>query len=235
MALLEQANTRNRLLSRLVPEDFDALAPYLQPVDLPRGFVLTYAGVPIEHAYFLETGLGSVVAETQDKKGEIAVVGRDGMIDIAIVLGAAHSPFQAFMQIGGNGWSIPASVLSALIADRPTLRAPMLRHVQASYVQTAFTALANATHTVEERLARWLLMSQDRGDDAQVPLTHEFLSLMLAVRRPSVTVALHVLEGERWIRARRGLITILDRPGLEDFAGTVYSKAANEIERLLAA
>ncbi len=156
------------------------------------------------------------------------------MVEVGLLLDAEHAPFDTFMQIGGDGLCLPAEVLTGLLDTRPTLRRRMLRYAQSTFVQVAYAAMANATHTVEERLARWLLMSADRLGSTQVPLTHEFLSLMLAVRRPSVTVALHVLEGEHWIRSRRGMVTITDRAGMEEFAGDIYRTPAYEQERLMA-
>jgi CRP-like cAMP-binding protein len=108
-----------------------------------------------------------------------------------------------------------------------------LRFAQVQGVQTAFTALSNAVHPINERLARWLLMCHDRHDSDEIPLTHEFLSLMLAVRRPSVTTALHVLEGNRFIRAERGHVTIRNRTALEEFAGDGYGKPEAEYRRLI--
>ncbi len=229
-----QGTVHNRLLQSLDVDDFAALAPHLDRVELPRLTVLTTAGVPPTHAYFFESGLGSIIAKTREEiKTEVGVVGRDGMVEIGLLLDAEHAPFDTFMQIGGDGLCLPAEVLTGLIDTRPTLRKRMLRYAQSSFVQVAYAAMANATHSVEERLARWLLMSADRLESNQVPLTHEFLSLMLAVRRPSVTVALHVLEGEHWIRSTRGLVTIIDRPGMEEFAGDIYRTPAHEQERLM--
>ena len=126
-----------------------------------------------------------------------------------------------------------AEVLRKAAEASTTLRNLLLRYAQAFSVQTSFTALSNAVHPIEERLARWLLMCHDRVEGNEVPLTHEFLSLMLAVRRPTVTTALHVLEGNRFITAERGLITIRDRPRLEEFAGNSYGRAETEYERLI--
>ena len=109
----------------------------------------------------------------------------------------------------------------------------LLRFVQALSTQTAFTALSNAVHQIDERLARWILMCDDRLDGADMPLTHEFMSIMLAVRRPSVTTALHILEGNRLIRAERGCIVVRDRAGLEEFAGDSYGVPEREYERLI--
>ena len=121
----------------------------------------------------------------------------------------------------------------AALAASATLRTTLLRYAQALSVQVSFTALSNAVHQIDERLARWILVCDDRIASGELALTHQYLSVMLAVRRPSVTTALHVLEGNGLIRAARGLITIRDRAGLEDFAGDAYGKAEREYERLL--
>lgn len=235
MTQIDQGLVHNDLLRSLATDDFAAFAPHLQHVELPRLMVLTTAGVVPTHAYFFESGLGSIIAKTrEDIKTEVGVVGRDGMVEVGLLLDAEHAPFDTFMQIGGDGLCLPAEALTGLLDTRPTLRRRMLRYAQSTFVQVAYAAMANATHTVEERLARWLLMSADRLGSPQVPLTHEFLSLMLAVRRPSVTVALHVLEGEHWIRSRRGMVTITDRAGMEEFAGDIYRTPAYEQERLMA-
>jgi CRP-like cAMP-binding protein len=148
-------------------------------------------------------------------------------------MGADRAPFRTIVQVPGDGHRIEAGAFGEAIAASANLRNLLLRYVQALSVQTSYTALSNAVHPIEERLARWLLMSHDRADGNEVPLTHEFLSLMLAVRRPSVTTALHVLEGNRFITAERGLITIRDRARLEEFAGDSYGRPEAEYERLI--
>ncbi len=224
--LINQYTTKNYLLLSMDPDDSAAIGSYLEPVELPRLTMMTTTGERSLYAYFIEAGLGSVVVGTRNGlRCEVGVIGRDGMVDASLLLGAEVSPFDTFMQIGGYGWRMPASALIELVDGSLTLRRQLLRYVQNMAVQTAHTALANATYSVEERLARWLLLALDRSDDNRVALTHEFLSLMLAVRRPSVTVALHVLEGERWIKATRGLITVIDRAGLEQFAGNAYARS----------
>ena len=129
------------------------------------------------------------------------------------------------------GASPPAKLTEALEASE-SLRHLMLRHVHVFQTQMSFTALANARYKVDERLARWLLMSHDRIGDPDMPLTHEFLSLMLGVRRPGVTSALNRFEKNGFIRARRGGVTVLDRPALEDLANGCYGAAEAEYERL---
>ena len=235
MTHIVQSSVHNRLLQSLDAHDFAALAPHLQRVELPRLMVLTTAGQVPTHAYFFESGRASIIAKTREEiKTEVGVVGRDGMVEVGLLLDAGHAPFDTFMQIGGDGLCLPAEVLTDLVDTRPTLRRRMLRYAQGTFVQVAYAAMANATHSVEERLARLLLMSADRLESTQVPLTHELLSLMLAVRRPSVTVALHVLEGEHWIRSTRGLVTIIDRTSMEEFASDIYRTPAHEQERLMA-
>jgi CRP-like cAMP-binding protein len=126
-----------------------------------------------------------------------------------------------------------ASPLREALNASPTLRIFLLKFVQTFMVQTAHTAIANGRATVEQRLARWLLMARDRLDGDELPLTHEFLALMLAVRRPGVTEALQKLEGRRLLRAERGRITICDRKGLEKIAGALYGAPEAELRRLL--
>ena len=120
-----------------------------------------------------------------------------------------------------------------MLDDHASIRKLLLRYVQAYSTQTTYTALSNAMHTVEERLARWLLMSHDRQDDDEILLTHDFLALMLGVRRPSVTIALHSLEGLGFIKATRGLIVVRKREELEEFAGAGYGVPEAEYERLI--
>ncbi|WP_336969733.1 Crp/Fnr family transcriptional regulator [Sphingobium aromaticiconvertens] len=164
---------------------------------------------------------------------EIGLTGRDGMIGTSIVLDSDRTPHRVFMQVSGDGYAISVSAFQRALDASLDLRKLLSRYVQAFAVQTAYTALSNALHTVEERLARWLLMSHDRQDNDEIVLTHEFMALMLGVRRPSVTIALHSLEGLGFIRSTRGLVTVRNRSDLEDFAGTAYGKPEAEYERLI--
>ena len=225
---------RNRILALLSPATLAALEPGLEPFELKLRHSCYEANEPIAHAYFLATGLGSVLIGPERTTGvEVGVVGRDGMIGLPLALGVDRSPHQCFIQVEGHGWRMPADKLTSAMAEFPDLRAIVLKYVNYFMHQLSATAYANADFTVEERLARWLLLCQDRLDGNDVALTHEFLALMLGVRRPGVTVATHVLEGEGMIRAKRGLITILDRDKLEHSAGTSYGVAEAEYARLL--
>ena len=152
----------------------------------------------------------------------------------ALVLGVDRIPHQIFLQVAGHGHRVPTEALSRALDASPTLRILFLRYAQTFLVQTAQTALANAGAPAEERLARWLLMYHDRQDGDDLSVTHEFLSLMLGVRRPTVTVAIHTLEGAGLIRARRGRIRVLVRERLEQAAGDAYGPAEAEYERLIA-
>lgn len=150
-----------------------------------------------------------------------------------ILLGADRSPLKTIIQIPGEGYRIDVGALREAIEQSRPLHEYLLRFCQAMVAQTAFTTLANVTHPVEVRLARWLLMAHDRTDGHDVALTHEYMGVMLAVRRPSVTTAPHVLEGNRFIKASRGMITIRDRAGLEEFSDGSYGRPEAEYTRLI--
>lgn len=213
----------NSLLSSISETDFRLIAAQLEPVELPLRFTLEESNKPIKFVYFLEAGIASVVAYGSRKREiEVGLIGREGMSGINILLGSDRSPHATYMQVRGRGVRIPAKILRAAIKESHSLHRCLLQFVQALMVQTAHTALANGQARVEERLARWLLMAHDRMDDDQVPLTHEFLAMMLAVRRPGVTLALQLLERRDLIDAKRGTITIQDRGGLEKVADGLY-------------
>lgn len=197
--------------------------------------VLVHADRSIEHVYFPCHGLASVISSVNDgTRLEVGVFGRDGLSAPSLLLGVDRTPHETFIQVEGSGLRMDAAAFTDALNDSPTLHGELLKYVQVLTIQIAHTAVANGTHTIEERLARWLLMSHDRLDGDEVPLTHEFLALMLAVRRAGVTVATQALEGAGLIKAERGLITILDRAGLEDLADGSYGPPEAEYERLIA-
>ena len=224
----------NRLLRALSPADQETLRPHLRWVELERGTVLVSPDEPITHVWFLESGLSSIIAMAGSDQGiEVGLAGRDGLVGMPLVLDADRTPHRIFVQVTGAGYSIDGADFSQVLDDHASIRKLLLRYVQAYSTQTTYTALSNVVHTVEERLARWLLMSHDRQDGDEIPLTHDFLALMLGVRRPSVTIALHSLEGLGFIKATRGLITLRKRDELEEFAGTGYGVPEAEYERLI--
>jgi CRP-like cAMP-binding protein len=230
----QQSSLRNQLLAGLVPEDYAALQPHLEPVQFEIRQVLSEANQPIEYVYFPEMGLASVTTNSGDSMIEIGIVGREGMTGTPIVLGTDRTPFKCFIQMAGHGLRLPTAALKVAISTHPALDRSLRRYTQAMAVQTSATAFANAEHTVEMRLARWLLMCHDRTDGDDLGLTHEFLSMMLGVRRPGVTTAIHVLEGNHLIRASRGLITVRNREGLETLADNAYGMPEAEYARLMA-
>jgi CRP-like cAMP-binding protein len=212
----------NRLLRALRPADFARLEPHLQPIELPVRRNIEQPDQPIAQVVFPTSGMVSIVAREGEVRLEVGIIGNDGMTGTAILLGSDSSPQESFVQVAGEGVAIATGDFKLALADRPTLHVSLLRYVHALLIQTAQTAFANGRCTIEQRLARWLLMSQDRLGGNEVPLTHEFLSIMLGVRRPGITVALQVLEGAHAIHNERGLITIVKRGKLEDLAGGAY-------------
>lgn len=229
-----QSYVRNCLLSALSGEDYALLAPHLEQVPLEKGQLLIEKNVPFEYVYFPERGVGSVMSSSPNtQRVETSLFGRDGMSGISLVLGTAQTPQTSIIQVEGDGYRIPTGALAEAMARSASLHRILLLYVQTTVAQTSSTALSNVVQSIEERLARWLLMVHDRADGDELPLTHEFLSIMLGVRRPSVTTALHVLEGDHLISARRGLVTVLDRDGLIDLADGVYGEPEDEYHRLL--
>jgi CRP-like cAMP-binding protein len=215
----------NRLLSRLSHDDSRLLAPHLEAVDLPLRRQLEARNKRVGYVYFIESGLASVVANGVENAIEVGVIGREGMTGVSVVLdGDAknRAVHETFMQIAGSGQRMPANNLREAIDASSTLQRVLLRYVQTFLNQTTQTALANGRSKIDERLARWLLMSADRVDGNELPLTHEFLATMLGVRRSGVTVALQGLERTGLIAHRRGVIIILDREALEKSANGTY-------------
>jgi CRP-like cAMP-binding protein len=226
--------SRNRILAGLTEARLALLAPHLAPVELELRMVLEVPGEPIAHVYFPASGVISVVAVGTDKRRiEVGLFGRDGMSGLAVVLGDDRSPHETLVQVPGFGHRLAADALREAMADAP-LRDHLLHFAQAFSVQTAYTALANGRHNIEERLARWLLMCHDRGEGDALALTHDFLATMLGVRRAGVTVALHMLEGRGLIKATRGRIQVLDRGDLERAATGLYGPPEAEYARLMA-
>ena len=229
-----QPTIRNSLLAALAEHDFALLEPHLTLVTLRKGDVLAEANQPIENVYFPETALGSVVAVSPEgARAEVHMFGCEGMSALAVIHDTDRSPHQVVIQAEGKALQIATHAFQDAMDQSQSLVGTMMRYAQAAFIQSTHTALSNANHTVDERLARWLLMCHDRCPFDEMPLTHEFLSIMLAVRRPSVTTALHSLEGMHLIRASRGRVLVRDRPGLVDFARDAYGVPEAEYTRLI--
>jgi CRP-like cAMP-binding protein len=155
------------------------------------------------------------------------------MSGIHVVLSTRQTPNITFMQVAGSGLKLSADAFEQFVQEHPPALDLFLRYVKSCELQLAHSALANARYNMPERLARWLLMCHDRLQQPDLPLTHEFLSLMLGVRRPGVTDQLHIIEGRGMIKATRGNVRILDRSKLEDLAGGCYGVPEREYERLI--
>lgn len=234
MSQHQQANTPNRLLKALTPGDFASLAPNMEAVPGALRQILIAPNQPITHAYFVEEGLTSLIADTAEGRVEIGMIGCEGFVGIPLLLGTDRTPHIAMVQAEGRMLRIRADDLRSALAASVALRGVLGRYGQSLIVQVSSTVYANADYTIEARLARWILMAQDRLQKDGLLLTHDFLSMMLGVRRPGVTTAMHILEGAGMIQARRGRITVLNREKLMDLAGDTYGQAEAEYERLIA-
>lgn len=234
MSTPQPSQLLNKLLAILPEKDAQQVAPLLDFVTLPRDTVLSVAGKPIDFVYFLTDGIGSVFVETPDgRHAEAGIFGYEGYIPTSAVADVALSTFSVNIQIQARGYRIAYGSFRKLMRENRNFSTVMIRAIEAFAVQLAYTAVSNAAHDVNERLARWILMCHDRVSGNELHLTHEFISLMLSVRRPSVTTSLHVLEGNGFIRSERGLITVRNRAALEDFARDAYGKPEEEYKQLM--
>ena len=225
---------RNHLLAALARDDLNLLEPHLSPLALERRQVIETPGRIIDHVYFIETAIASVVAVNgKEERIEVGLIGCEGMSGVAIVMGDRRAINSTYIQVPGEALRIGAETLREICGRSQTLHALFLRFAQVFMTQAAQTAVANGRAKLEQRLARWLLMAHDRTLADEVPLTHEILSIMLGVRRASVTVALDAFEKRKLIGARRGMITISDRKGIEEVAGSFYGVPEAEYERLI--
>ena len=223
----------NQILARLHRDDLQLLQPDLEAVALPLRKCLETRDKRIQYAYFIEQGVASVTANGAGQKViEVGLIGREGMTGLAIVMEDNRTPTDTYMQIAGNGQRISAAKLFEAANGSASIRRVLLQYGHAFLVQTMHTAMVNGRNKIEERLARWLLMAHDGVDDDDLPLTHEFLAMMLAVGRPGVTVALNHLEKGGLIQARRGVISVIDRAGLEQASNGAYGKPEAELRRL---
>jgi CRP-like cAMP-binding protein len=222
-----RAASPNHILSRLPAHDFGLLQPHLEAVDLPLRKQLAVRKKRIDHVYFIEAGFASVVANGSGKRQiELGLIGREGISGLGVVMGNDRAPHDTFMQVGGSGKRMSAADLREVDQQSPALHRALLAYAHTFLIQTAQTALANGRSRIEERLARWLLMARDRLDSDDIPLTHEFLAIMLGTQRPGVTVALHALEREGLVAIKRRTVTILDRKALEGTCNGTYASSA---------
>jgi CRP-like cAMP-binding protein len=223
---------RNRLLAQLEEGALDALGP-LESIELPLRFEVERPFEVIDFVYFPESCLVSIVADVPgDGSIEVGVIGYEGVSGVALIEGDRLSTFASFIQFEGRAYRLPAERFLDALERSDDLRSVCLRFARTFSIQLAATAYANGKAHLEARLARWLLMVADRTGET-FKVTHEFLGVMLAVRRAGVTLALQILEGEGLIRSTRGTVQIIDRAGLIKHATGAYGLPEREYERLL--
>ncbi len=207
---------RNRLLAALPPDALAQLWPKLKPVALSLRAVLMGAGEPIEAVYFPETGWVSMLALLADgQSAEVGLVGREGMVGLALLLGGNNGMAEAVVQGAGTMLRMEAADFKRALDDIPGLEKALLRYALAFQEQVTQTAACNGHHALDQRLARWLLMAHDRAEGDEFPMTQEFLALMLCVHRPGVTVAARLFQQAGLIRYGQGRMVVTDRHGLE--------------------
>ncbi len=233
MLAVAGAGFHNRLLTAMDPEDRTRLLPHLVSVPLQRDDVLLQPGEQLGRVLFIEEGIVSIIGQADSRRVEIGIVGREGLAGVEAVLGVDSSPYEHLVQLEGQAFQIEAGRLQEAMRDSLPLRSLMLRFAHTVRLQSAETAISNGSQTIDRRLARWLLMYRDRTDTDDVSVTHKFLAIMLGVRRAGVTEAIHRLEGERLVKAKRSSLTILDRTRLNSFAGAAYGLAEAEFDRLI--
>lgn len=231
---LKILQTKSELLRRMSADDFVRLEPYLENVFLELRAPLENAGQKIESVYFLESGIASIVARTSSAaESEVGIIGFEGMTGSALIMGDNQAILDCYVQSTSEAIRMPVAPFVEALEDSLTLRPFLLRYVQYLHAQTSYTASINARQSLEVRLARWLLMCSDRTIGDRLLITHEFLAVMLGVRRPGVTVGLQMIESHGYIRARRGEITIRDRDGLLKLARESYGPPEVEYRRLV--
>ena len=216
------------------PADLALLQPHLNSLAVTVRHEIERPNRRIDSVYFMEAGIASVVAVQADEtQVEVGLIGPEGMSGTAVVLGGDQSPHSTYIQVAGEAQWLKTDQLRKAMRASESLRALLLKYVQTFMVQTTHTAIANARAQIDRRLARWILMAHDRTATKTLPLTHEFLALMLGVRRPGVTEALQSLKRQKLIETARNKIFVLSRNGIEKMAGQSYGVPEKEYRRLI--
>src|ERR1700693_6600151 len=224
----ERTNSEGKPVSNLIllsisDSDFSSLRPHLEYVSLPNHLVLHEAGGKLDVAYFLNRGLISLVVVMKDgKTAEAGIVGNEGFIGTLAAVGLNRSPLQAVVQITGDGFRVEIGALQKTLESATHLQMMLSRYAAIRGMQVAQTAACNRLHDIEQRLARWLLMTQDRVDSGSLAITHDFLAAMLGTDRSSVSLAASVLQKKKLIEYTRGAVKIVNRKKLEDSACECY-------------
>jgi len=224
----ERTNTQgkpvNSLILLSIPDsDYSSLRPHLEYVGLPNHLVLHEAGGKLEFAYFPNRGLISLVVVMKDgRTAEAGILGNEGFTGTLAAVGMRRSPLHAVVQITGDGFRVEVGALQNTLESAPHLQLTLSRYAAIRGMQVAQTAACNRLHDIGQRLARWLLMTQDRVDSGSLPITHDFLATMLGTDRPSVSEAAGVLQRKKLIEYTRGAVKIVNRKKLENSACECY-------------
>ncbi len=225
---------QNHLLTALLPEEYARLIPHLELVPMPLGMVLYESGHELRHVYFPTTTIVSLLYVMIDgASAEIAVVGNEGIIGVALFMGGETMPNRAVVQSAGHAYRLKGQLLKQEFNRSGELQHLLLRYTQALLTQMAQTAVCNRHHSLDQQLCRWLLLSIDRLPSNELAMTQELIANMLGVRREGVTEAAGKLQKAGLIRYQRGHITVLDRAGLEARACECYGVVKKEFDRLL--
>jgi CRP-like cAMP-binding protein len=224
----------NGLLAALSPEDAAVLLPLLEPVRLVKDHPIFQPMEPASHVWFPDNGMISIVAlDDEGSSIEVATVGREGMTGLSIVLGSQSMIYASMVQVPGDGRRIESGAFARIIEQHPSIKAMMLKYVLAAMTQMGQNAACGQLHGVEARCARWLLLAHDYVDGDTFSLTQDYIAMMLGVTRPSVSAAASALQKLGMIRYSRGMMTIVNRRGLEAVSCECYGIVRREFDRLL--
>jgi CRP-like cAMP-binding protein len=224
---------RNRLLASLSEDDFERLRPHLIPNALSYKCPLYEPNEPIEFVHFIETGVASLVNTLMNGDAvEVGTIGNEGFVGIPVLFGDKQAPTSVYMQVAGAGLKMKANLFREEMQRNAFIQETMLHYAHAFFNQVAQIAACNTFHLLEQRCCRWLLMTQDRMQSNDFPLTQEFLAMMLGVRRAGVTDAANALKRDGLINYARGSVTVLDRAGMEKRACECYGVIKREFDRL---
>jgi CRP-like cAMP-binding protein len=213
----------NKILLSISDSEYNSIRPHLEYVRLPNHLVLHETGERLRFAYFPNRGLISLVVVMKDgKTAEAGVVGNEGFTGTPAAVGLSRGPLRAVVQITGDGFRIKVGALQNTLESAPRLQMMLNRYAAIRAMQVAQTAACNRLHDIRQRLARWLLMTQDRVNSGALPITHDFLATMLGTDRPSVSLAAGVLQKKGFIEYTRGAVKIVNRKKLENSACECY-------------
>jgi CRP-like cAMP-binding protein len=234
--LVEPLGFTNRILLTLPHASLERIKPFLEPLIMERGQMIDRIDGPIRHMYFVNRGLVSVVKTMRDGRTvEIGAVGIEGVTDPNALFGIDQALLETMVQIPGSAFRIEREVLKREMVKDNAVREIMQKYARFAFSQLAQTAACNRLHSLEERCCRWLLLAHDSALADNFSLTHEFLAMMLGVRRSGVSIVAHLLKKAGLIEYKRGRVTILDRAGLMDAACECYGSTQMQLQQLFGA